>query len=253
MNVYSIYFSPVGGTKKVMDILAGQWLHKTEIDLSLPGKRYEVYRFQPGDVCLIGVPSYGGRVPAAALKRLKQMKADRSAAILVAVYGNRAYDDTILELRKAAEGCGFKVVAAIGAPAQHSIMRQFGAGRPDGEDRRKLKAFVGKIKEKLKYPKNWRDFFVPGRYPYREYGGVTMKPETGKECSRCGDCASACPVRAIPKACPFLTNEKRCISCMRCVSICPTHARRLNGMRLFAAGLKMRKAYSGRKEPELFL
>ena len=54
MNVYSLYFSPTGGTKKIMDILAAAWKNKTELDLSIPDKNYGIYRFQRGDVCLIG-------------------------------------------------------------------------------------------------------------------------------------------------------------------------------------------------------
>lgn len=253
MNVYSLYFSPTGGTKKVMDILAGEWMTKVELDLSLPKQRYDVYRFERGDVCLIGVPVYGGRVPDVALEHLRQMKADHAAAILVAVYGNRDYDDALLELRKAAEGCGFRVVAAIGAVAEHSIMRQFASGRPDGQDEKELKEFVGKIREKLNAPKTWRDFFVPGRYPYQEYNGVPFKPAAQKECKGCGACAGRCPVGAIPAGDPSKTDENKCISCMRCIAVCPSGARKLNQAMLFAASLKMRKACSGRKVPELFV
>lgn len=253
MNVYSVYFSPTGGTKKIMDILAGEWKHKVELDLSLPDKNYGMYRFQRGDVCLIGVPSFGGRVPEVALKRLKQIKADHAAAILVVSYGNRAYEDTVLELRKTVESCGFCVVAAVTAVAEHSIMHKYGAGRPDVRDEKRLRAYAARIKKKLLVPKAWKDFFVPGRYPYKEFGGIPLKPETTKDCRGCGICAAKCPVKAIPKKKPSQTDGRKCITCMRCVSVCPHHSRRLKPAAVFAVTLKMRKACSGRKEPELFM
>lgn len=253
MNVYSLYFSPTGGTKKIMDILAEAWKNKVELDLSVPDRKYGMYRFQRGDVCLIGVPSFGGRVPDAALNHLKQMKADHAAAILVVSYGNRAYEDTALELRKAAESCGFCVVAVITAVAEHSIMHRYGAGRPDVRDEKKLKAFAARIKKKLNAPKAWKDFFVPGRYPYKESGAIPLKPEASKRCQNCGICAASCPMKAIPRKKPSQTDGKKCITCMRCVAVCPHHSRSLNPAAVFAVTLMMRKACSGRKEPELFM
>lgn len=253
MKVYSLYFSPTGGTKKIMDALMTDWKPEAELDLSEPEKRYDVYRFVRGDVCVIGMPSFGGRVPETALNRLKQMKADQAAAILVVAYGNRDYEDSLLELRKAAEQCGFRVIGAVAAVAEHSILHQFAAGRPDAQDTKLLREFAGKLQDKLYKPDTWKDFFVPGRYPYKEYKGNPMKPATQKECGACGLCAKQCPVQAIQMDPVAKTDESRCISCMRCVSICPKKARTLSKTAVFAASLKLRKACSERKEAELFL
>ena len=82
------------------------------------------------DVAVISVPSYGGRVPAAAVQRIALMNAHGARAILVCVYGNRAYEDTLVELRDAAVQAGFRVVAAVAAIAEHSVARQYASGRP---------------------------------------------------------------------------------------------------------------------------
>ena len=92
MSVYSIYFSPTGGTEKVMDILADVWKVDAQIDLSVLEDDYENYQFNQEDICLFGVPSYGGRVPDAALARIRKMKAGNASAVMVVAYGNRAYD-----------------------------------------------------------------------------------------------------------------------------------------------------------------
>ena len=253
MNVYTMYFSPTGGTRQAARILAEELGTLQEMDFSLPGKDYGMYRFEPGDVCFVAVPSFGGRVPTAALVNLTKVQAHGAAAVVVAAYGNRAYEDTLLELRKAMEGCGFKVVAAVAAVTEHSIMSRYGKGRPDQEDKMALKAMAAKIREKLGKPQSWKDFFVPGRYPYKEYHTIPLVPETDKDCRACGLCVRRCPVGAISKKDPRKTDDRRCISCMRCVAICPEHKKRVNKMLVFAASMTLKKACSGRKENELFL
>ena len=51
-------------------------------------------------------------------------------AVLMCVYGNRAYEDTLVELADTAEKAGFHVIAAVAAIAEHSVVRRFAAGRP---------------------------------------------------------------------------------------------------------------------------
>ncbi|MCQ4863270.1 4Fe-4S binding protein [Pseudoflavonifractor phocaeensis] len=251
MGVYTLCFSPTGGTKRVLDLLAAGLADVEEIDLSAPHGAWADRAFRAGDFCLIGVPSYGGRVPAAAVERLRTLRGNGAAAVLVTAYGNRDYDDTLLELRDEAQAAGFRAVAAVAAVAEHSIMRQFGAGRPDEADRAELADFAARIRT-LAERGGGRLEQVPGNAPYRAYGGVPMKPKAGRDCTLCGVCAGLCPVEAIPRENPKETDAEKCITCMRCVTVCPSHARALNPVMLMGVTQKLKKACEGRKGNAFF-
>ncbi len=195
MSTYSIYFSPTGGTKRVMDCLAQGWDKAEALDLSDPTTDYSSFSFGAEDLCLIGVPSFGGRVPQTAVERLGKMKADRTPAVLVCVYGNRAYEDTLLELSDTLTAAGFRPRAAVAAIAEHSIMHQFAAGRPDEADARELAEFAERIKVSLMEDAD-KELTLPGNRPYKPFGG-TLKPSVTESCTGCGICAKVCPVQAI--------------------------------------------------------
>lgn len=253
MKLYSIVFSPTGGTEKAAALLTKALDGEAAaIDLTDSKQDFSAVRLTQEDVAIIAVPSYGGRVPAVAVDRLTALHGQGARAVLVCVYGNRAYEDTLVELEDAAQKAGFRVIAAVAAVAEHSIARQFAAGRPDAEDAQRLAAFGEKIQAKLSAgdpsePK------IPGNRPYKKAGNAGMVPKATGACNRCGVCAAACPVQAIPKDDPKKVDDKACISCMRCVSVCPQGARKLNPLLLSAAGLMLKKVCSERKECELFL
>lgn len=251
MSVYSICFSPTGGTEKVAQILSqgiGGEIQMFDLcDPKLPN-----HTFTDEDIVLIAAPSYGGRVPALAAQRLERMKAEKTRAILVCVYGNRAYEDTLVELQDVSEACGFKVIAAVAAIAEHSIARQFASGRPDALDTEALEDFAEKIKVKLA-SSDPSTPALPGNRPYKKAGGSGMVPKANRHCNDCGLCASKCPAEAIDPANPKHTDSQKCISCMRCVCICPHQARFLNAKRIQSLGAKLEKLCSDRKENELFI
>ena len=214
MSIYAIYFSPTGGTEKIVTFIAEQFGEYQRIDLC--EKTSDLTNdFSEEDLCIIGVPSFGGRVPAIALERIKALSGNNATAILITVYGNRAYEDTLIELEDTLIEKDFTCQAAIAAVAEHSIMHQFATGRPDQNDLTELASFAQKIKEKT---------------------NNTLKTDFP-------------PVHDNPKQ----TDKDKCISCMRCISVCPTHSRKLNPLMLAAASQKLKKACSGRKENELFL
>ena len=248
MNLTEIVFSPTGGTEKVADIIGKHWDdNPAKIDLSDAKTDFGKCEITGQDMVVIAMPSFGGRAPAAAIERLKKIHGNGASCVLVCVYGNRAYEDTLAEMEDAAKECGFQVTAAISAVAEHSIMPQYAAGRPDDADRKQLADFADRIAEKTGAVSA-----IPGSRPYKKAGGAGLVPKPDKSCVKCGLCAQTCPVQAIDPV-RFTADSKKCISCMRCMKLCPQNARKVNGLMVSAAALAIKKACSVRKENELFL
>ena len=149
-KITAVYFSPCGTTKTaVCSVAAGLGEMAKEADLTPLSAASTEFSLDAEDVLLCGVPSFGGRVPLTALERIKNLHGNGTAAVAVVTYGNRAFDDTFAELQDALEAQGFVVVAGVAAVTQHSIVNQFGAGRPNAEDQTQLQAFGKEIAEKL--------------------------------------------------------------------------------------------------------
>lgn len=254
MALVQITFSPTGGTGRVVDIIAEEWEGPvTRVDLSDAKTDCSNIKLGQGDVALIAVPSYGGRVPELAAKRLMKINGNQAKCVIICVYGNRAYEDTLVELRDIVESCGFRAIAAISAVAEHSIIHQYAAGRPDEKDAEVLRGFAKKVFDKLMNDEpSVSAFEVPGNRPYRKAGGAGLVPKATKECVSCGLCAENCPAQAISRDSLKTADSKKCISCMRCVAGCPKSARKVNGALVSAAALAIKKACSERKEAELF-
>lgn len=248
-----VVFSPTGGTRKVSELLISAWTENwNTVDISDMKFEKEGYSFKPEDIVLIAVPSYGGRVPATATRRLFNLQGNGAQAVLVCVYGNRAYEDTLVELKDIAAGAGFKVTAAVAAVAEHSIIRQYAAGRPDAEDKQVLKDYAEKIQQKL-LNGTLTEIHVPGNRPYKKEMGGGMVPQCGKNCNQCGLCAIQCPAGAIDVSNCKIVDKSKCISCMRCVTNCPQNARAINKVMLSAASVAMKKVCQSRKQCELFI
>jgi len=255
MNVLQIVFSPTGGTKRVTDTITKAWgMPVNEIDLTNAGTDYAAYSLKKEDIAIIAVPSYGGRVPSLAAQRISKICGNQAQCVIVCVYGNRAYEDTLIELNDIAEKSNFKVIAAVAAIAEHSIMHEYAAGRPDAKDKQELQIFAKKILEKINSSvSETATLQIPGNRPYKKAGGVGLVPKADNKCTNCKLCAKNCPAQAISEENVKVTDSKKCISCMRCVVKCPQSARKINSVMVSAAALAMKKACSTRKENALYI
>ena len=253
MKLCKIGFSPTGGTKKVADCVAsGLEGDASALDLCDVTFDPAAAALAQDDVAVIAVPSFGGRVPAVAAERLGRVRGNGARAVLLCVYGNRAYEDTLVELADLAQQAGFEVVAAIAAVAEHSIARQFATGRPDAQDAAQLAGFAEQVQHKLS-AQDRSTPAIPGNRPYKNAGGAAMVPKATQACVACGACVAGCPVQAISEHDPKQVDKKACISCMRCVAVCSQGARKVSPVMLSAASLMLKKACAERKPCELFI
>lgn len=105
-GTHLIFFSPTQTSAKIARAI-GEGIgmgRRMETDLTLDEQTSPIE--MNGELCVIAVPVYGGRVAATALQRLQRLKGNGSPAILVVVYGNRDYEDALLELRDTAVQLG---------------------------------------------------------------------------------------------------------------------------------------------------
>lgn len=251
MKCYQIIFSPTGGTEKAAKAITQNWPQVETIDLSVPVVNYADISFEADALVLIAMPSFGGVAPQLALDRLAALRGNGAKCVIAAVYGNRAYEDTLVQMEDYAGNAGFEVIAAISAVAEHSIVHRYAAGRPKLEDSIELAKFGGQVLRKAVSGKLSKPR-LPGNRPYKK-AGAGMVPKADSACTFCGVCAQKCPAGAISPDSPKTSDRSKCISCMRCVSVCPVHARKASSLMTAIAGAALKKACSVEKANELFI
>ncbi|MBR4035147.1 MAG: 4Fe-4S binding protein [Oscillospiraceae bacterium] len=252
--IYELVFSATGRTEKLLDIFSARWTEqKVRIDLSDINLDTGKYVFTADDLCILASSVFEGRLPSPATEKIKNMQGNGAKAVLLAVFGNRAVDDALLEMKNVMTAAGFVPVAAVEASMQHSIMTQVEPTRPDLDDKKELAEFAATIRTALAEKSEFTDLTVPGNFPYVEMGGIPFKPKADKNCITCGLCARKCPVGAIPLDNPKITDKEKCINCMRCVEICPTDARDFPKLLIAGAYMAMKSKFASRKPNKLYI
>jgi len=261
-QVKLIYFSPTGTTQKVLERIAEGIAveHVEHINLTLPEGAQQTIAPLSDELAIIGAPVYGGRLPVTAINRFKQIKASKTLAILIVVYGNREFEDALLELKNLAIELSFIPVAGGAFIGEHSFATKevpIANGRPDSLDVQKAMEFGAKVKDRvtaLQSPDAQIDLEVPGRFPY-ESGPRSMaaSPVTKEDtCTVCGTCASVCPTAAISINGSVATRVELCIRCSACVKNCPTGARVWEDSMMKKIANWLNENCSTRKEPQIF-
>lgn len=220
-------------------------------DLCVKAADVRLPNIKEDDLVVIAMPVFAGRVPALAVERLRRANPHGAKCVVVVVFGNRAYDDALLELKDVATEMGFRVIAAVAASAEHSIIRKYGKGRPDSADEQALRRFGADIVRKA-VSDDCTMPQVPGNRPYKK-GGKVPQPQGRRGCNGCGACAKHCPADAIPLSDPKTVDSAKCISCMKCVSVCPKSVRKIGAVMNFLATQGLKKVCATRKENELYI
>lgn len=262
-SIQIIYFSPTGTTRKVVEAIGrGVGAEKTETFDLTPVENRRYGRLSTDvELAIIGVPVYTGRVPFQAVEALQHMRVKRIPAVIVVVYGNRAYDDALLELSDIASRIGFVPIAGAAFVGEHSFSTAttpIAVGRPDSEDLEKAVSFGRMVSGKLDSadsPANGSFVKVPGNYPYRDRAQHITSPETDMRlCTRCKTCETTCPEYAITVTdSGVASDEDKCLLCCACVKVCPTGARQMDNPALQEIAERLSATCRERKSPELFM
>ena len=255
MKINTAFFSATNTTKTVVkEIAQTMGTDIQPFNLTIPSFTAD-QQIPQDELLLVGMPVYGGRIPAVAVPSLQRFKGHQTPAILVAVYGNREYEDALVEMQDILEANGFVILAAGTFIAQHSIFPKTAQGRPDAADHLKIKDFAQRCLKKMAEYRTGAlpKLSLPGNRPYKVPGNIPLKVVTGKTCTACGACVKVCPVGAIPVDHPQTTDYEKCIHCGRCQMVCTAHARHYGGLLYQVAGAVFGWKNRKRKEPDFFL
>lgn len=248
MEIALISFSPTGGTLKCARLVAeGMGRIIKEIDLT--DSAFDEADISSSTTALFAFPSYAGRLPLPLRERLGRIKGNGGDAVLVAVYGNRDIDDTLIEGADIVSKNGFRIKACVSAVAEHSLVRAYGKGRPDEEDARELSMFGKRIAMHDSYLQEF-----PGNRPYKESKRSGIVPITDKErCTSCSLCQRQCPTGAISIEDSSQVDSSKCISCTRCIVVCPRGAKHIDKEIIDNIDAMLSRVAAERKENALFL
>ena len=254
-KVSVIYFSPSGTTKKIAEKIGEGFAEKKEYHDILAHRIEKKRVIAENGLLILAMPVFGGRIPEYCLSSIKHLRGMNTPAIITAVYGNREYEDALVEMEDLLDDVGFRVIGAAAFIAQHSVFPHVAAGRPDEADMKYIEEFAEKCIEKLETfdPENNAELHLPGDRPYKPHMKPSMAPEADKNCTKCRTCVEVCPVHAISSETPKKTDKHKCIMCTACIASCPVKARSFGGPKYAVASKTFASACSKRKEPELFV
>lgn len=256
MTIHAMYVSPTHTTQKVVTEVAKEMAAKTggelkEINATLPEERANSFAFSSDDILVFGLPVYGGRIPGFTEDMITNMKGDNTKVVLCAVYGNRHFDDALLEMRDLLHKNGFVTVAAGAFIGEHSFTDKVGTARPDEKDLQQAREFGQKAADKATNG-SLEQIEVYGNNPYKERGpAAPVAPRTTDDCYDCMLCAKGCPVGAISFDNPREVDPNKCVKCCACVRVCPVNAKTFDD-KLAQSVAFLEGKCADRREPEFF-
>lgn len=269
-RINTIYFSATGTTEKVVCGIANKILESTDakgaiksINFTLPEVRKQPVSFTKEDLVIVGIPVIAGRVPNVLLKYLNTITGNSALAIAVVVYGNRNYDDALVELKDILELDGFKVIAGGAFIGEHSFSKILAQNRPDEKDMVIVNDFAHQIYNKIITQDEIKSVFVNGNKPYRDYYKPKDKncnfidirkvtPKTDNNCIDCKLCVSVCPTGCIDFEDVSKLNGI-CIKCCACIKKCPTQAKYFDDENYLKHKHELESEFINRCESELFI
>lgn len=243
-KIWAVYFSGTGTTRRTVERIAGGIasrlnLPAESVDFSRPAVRQETLCFGEKDLVVFGTPVYAGRVPNVLLPFLRERIVGGGAlAVPVVLFGNRNYDDALIELRNILAADGMHPIAAGAFVGEHSFSRVLGAGRPNAGDEALMDEFAARVAAlaagldaapvksvAVRGQEPLRPYYTPRDRAGNPINILKVKPKTDlSRCGGCGLCADLCPMGSIDPA-DVSAVRGICIKCCACVKGCPTGAK----------------------------
>ncbi|PHR24464.1 MAG: hypothetical protein COA36_15605 [Desulfotalea sp.] len=259
-NIKTFFFSPTGTSKKIVQAIAeGKQTSQTisHIDLTYPNHPTDI-SVGGNELAIIAVPVYAGRIAPLAKKRLQNISGNNSPTILVVLYGNREFEDALIELKDLVTAQAFNVVAACAFIGEHSFSSAdmpISPGRPDTNDLKIATEFGAKVMQQLATTQVSQPIDVPGDTPYRD--GMKNLPFTPKIdsglCTQCGECIAACPAGAISLNVEIQILTDSCTFCCACIKACPEECISLTSTPMQEKAVWLNTNCKDQKKPQLFL
>jgi len=255
--LHLIYFSPTGTSRSIGRAISSgfEGYELREYDLTRPDSYLDM-RILDG-LAIFVFPVYGGRMQKDALERMQELAGFEVPAVLAVVYGNRAFEDALVELRDVVSQRGFIPIAGAAFIGEHSYAdaeHPVALGRPDEADLAAAQKFGKQAYMKI-FMENISVPEMEGNVPYKETTlakGIT--PKTNDTCIACGACLKVCPTNAIKisedKA---VSDGNKCIICMACAKKCAKNARYLDVPVLLERIDILVENCAERKSPSIFI
>lgn len=252
VQLKSFSFSPTGTSAKILkgivkgisDVTSFPCAHS---DLTFVSPDED--RFGGDDIVIVSAPVYGGKISPLVKQRLAGVVGNGARCVVVAVYGNRAFEQALVDMGGFMSDHGFRVCgggAFIGEHSYSTVDTPIAMGRPDAQDMADALDFGREIGRRILENRlqevdltslhdepspaesltNFRNFVL--HYQQRRMEApVNYLPEVDAElCNDCGSCAEVCPTGAISDDF-HAVDAAKCIKCCACVKQCPQLARSL--------------------------
>ncbi|AET68676.1 hypothetical protein Desor_3170 [Desulfosporosinus orientis DSM 765] len=258
-----VYFSPTGTTRRIIEGIA-RGINQSDVelvDITRPETRKQQLQTSEDELLVIGVPVYSGRVPSIAIDWIHKIKAHNTPTVCIVVYGNREYEDALLELKDTMIKQGCIPIAGAAYVGEHSFSNAetpIAVARPDAADLNMAELLGQKVIEKILSISSIdhnSSITVPGNHPYK-IPKAKISPvdfiAINDNCSQCGICAQVCPVGAIDYKNSTMIDKEKCLHCCACIKRCPENARTVKTGTFKDVAIWLSQTCQKRKEPEFF-